>query len=107
MNPLRQSDLVRQIWKETEGIPLETVRKVMRVATNIMVREVRAGRSISIRGLGLFDLYRRPARKFYNPATKGFVDKPETGVPRFRFSIRLKEVVMKTPLAALLAEQEA
>lgn len=106
MKPLRQSDLVRQIWKETEGIPLEVIRQVMRAATDITVREIRAGRAVSIRGLGFFDLYTRPARKFYNPASKGFIDKPDTGVPRFKFSLRLKEAVMQTPLAQLLKQRE-
>ena len=90
---LRHMDWVRMVWEETEGIPLDTVRIVMRKAMNILVREIVKGRTITIRSLGTLSVYQRPARKFYNPAKKEFVDKPVTALPRFKFSSWLKDQV--------------
>jgi nucleoid DNA-binding protein len=85
---------VRLVWKQTDGIELEVVRKVLRAAVDVLVRELLAGRTISIRSLGSFFTYDRPERRFYNPAAGAFVDKPVTRLPRFKYSNWLKNQVM-------------
>lgn len=98
---LRFQDWVRQVWLETEDIPLTTIRTVMRTAVSVLVRELFLGAKITIRGLGTFDIYRRPPRKFFNPRDKNFVEKGVTLVPRFKFSVRIKDKVFKMPPESL------
>ena|ERR1035437_363539 len=102
---LRQLDWARMVWEETQDIPLATIRKVMRVATDVLVRELVKGSSITVRSLGTFFVYQRPARRFYSPTEKAVVLKPITALPKLKFSNWLKKRIMATSKPSVVEDE--
>lgn len=75
---------------DTTGLPLATVRAVMRALPGVIADRVASGGVVSWGGFGRFDAVVRPAGMRRNPATGEMVEKGESLKVRFKAAPALR-----------------
>jgi len=89
---MNKSELINELSEETTFSKMDVTR-VLDSLTRVISRVLKKGEKVSITGFGSFSISYRPARKGINPATKEFINLPETKIPRFKAGKNLREVV--------------
>jgi DNA-binding protein HU-beta len=65
----------------------------VRQFVDVFVKEISAGKVVSVQGFGNFESKEKTARKMYNPSTKSFKIIPKKVVLNFKMSGALKEKI--------------
>lgn len=87
---LTKSELIRKV-SSTADITLNDAEAVLEAILNSIVRTLRAGNKVEVRGFGSFRTRRRQARIARNPKTGARVEVPAKNVPYFTPSKDLKD----------------
>jgi integration host factor subunit beta len=93
---LTKSELTALISPVIE-LPLKDSEAVVEAILDSIVRALRKGDKVEVRGFGSFGTRERKARVGWNPKTGARVDVPAKRVPFFRPSRELKDLVMVAP----------
>src|ERR1700680_3673602 len=89
MGLIRKISAAAAITQEDAGVVMETI-------LNTMVRILRAGEKVEIRGFGSFRIRPRRARIGRNPKTGARVEVPPKKIPFFKPSNELRELVQRS-----------
>jgi len=92
IKPVNNEDLVEIISREN-NISKAQSREMMISLKNAMERSLETNGSISIRGLGTFNVIERAARTYRNPSTGAPVPKPAERVVKFRPWKNIREAI--------------
>jgi len=84
--------LNEQIAKKT-GLTLNEVAALQAACIDAMTAEVGDANTVTLTGLGSFELKEKPARKIFNPNTKTMQEVPARYTMAFRPASQLKEKV--------------
>jgi DNA-binding protein HU-beta len=91
---MNKSDLIREISTRT-GLTQTETRSTIDQLVGIITQQVKAGRSVNVRGFGTFKAVSRQARKAQHPRTRSTINVPQKNVPIFRASPEWKTALMK------------
>lgn len=92
MAKLTKADLIVEIaWAAT--ISQKDAKGLLEIILDSMVRALRKGERIEVRGFGSFQTYVRGPRGARNPTTGAQVDVPAKRVPNFKPSRKLRSLV--------------
>jgi len=89
---MTKADLIKDVAKAVEMVGKDAELIVDTILDNI-VKSLRAGDKIEIRGFGSFRTRKRNARIGRNPKTGARVDVPAKTIPYFKPSKELKDLV--------------
>lgn len=89
---MTKAELVAQIAEETETSKVR-VEKILETIIKTIVDEIKAGRSLTVKGLGTFSLAERAARKGRNPKTGAEIDIAASKSMKFKPSKAVKDVL--------------
>ena len=89
---MTKADFTEEIARVLE-IPLKEAKTIVEVILDSMVRALRKGERVELRGFGSFSTHVRAARRGRNPLTGAQVDVPAKRVPGFKPSGELKDLV--------------
>ena len=89
---MNKADLISELHEEL-GITKADAERAMDTILNSVIDTLKAGREVSIAGLGIFSAKMREARTARNPRTGEAIDVPAMRVPKFRPAKALKEAV--------------
>ena len=89
------SELVRRIARQHPEYAEETIKQCTHLIVSHLDESVVMGNEVQIRGFGTFSLRRRAARLARDPRNGATVDLPETYVPRFKVSPKLRDLVQQ------------
>ncbi len=89
---MNKADLISKLHEEL-GITKADAERAMDTILNSVIDTLKAGREVSIAGLGIFSAKMREARTARNPRTGEAIDVPAMRVPKFRPAKALKEAV--------------
>jgi integration host factor subunit beta len=78
---------------EAVGVSLKEAREMLDIILDSMVRALRKGERVEVRGFGTLCTHTRKARGGRNPKTGAEVNVPEKRVPRFKPSVELRAMV--------------
>lgn len=92
MANLTKAELALEIAEAT-GVSLREARKVLDIIVDSMVRALRKGERVEVRGFGTLSSHSRNPRNGRNPKTGAAVNVPAKRVPRFKPSMQLKRLV--------------
>ena len=81
--------------QETLGVPRAEAARIVELILDSIVRALRAGDKVEVRGFGSFRLRQRAPRTGRNPKTGARVDVPAKKIPYFKPSKELKEQVTR------------
>ncbi len=95
---MTKADLIRDVGKALEMSSKESEAVVDTILDNI-VKSLREGDKIEIRGFGSFRTRQRNARVGRNPKTGARVEVPAKKIPFFKPSKELKDLVNSVPPA--------
>jgi integration host factor subunit beta len=95
---MTKADLIRDVGKALEMSSKESEAVVDTILDNI-VKSLREGDKIEIRGFGSFRTRQRNARVGRNPKTGARVEVPAKKIPFFKPSKELKDLVNSAPPA--------
>ena len=84
---------INVIVAEKFGMPLEDAKQIVDTITGVMRQELVAGNKIELRGLGVFAVRHRLAKKGRNIRTGQEVVVPERKVPVFKAGRVLKSLI--------------
>ena len=76
---------------ERLGIKKNEAEKAFDGFFDIVFDNLKKGKKISFKGLGVFEVTERAAREGRNPKTKETINVPATKVPKFSFAKNIKE----------------
>ena len=96
---MTKAELIEEVSRVVEMTRKESEVIVDAIFASV-VRALRAGDKIEIRGFGSFRLRKREPRKGRNPKTGDKVDVPPKKVPYFKPGKELKELINKEPAPA-------
>ena len=91
---MTRTDLTEAVGRAME-LPLKESDVVVRTIVDSIVRALRAGNKVEIRGFGTFNTRQRGGRIARNPKTGAQVKVPPKRVPFFKASKELRELVDK------------
>ena len=91
---LTRAELTEEVH-QVIGLPLKESDIVVCAILDSMVRALRAGDKVEIRGFGTFNTRQRGGRTGRNPKTGARVDVPPKRIPFFKASKELRELVEK------------
>ncbi len=89
---MNKADIINKVHEEL-GITKADAERAMDTMLTSIVDTLKAGREVSIAGLGIFSAKMREARTARNPRTGEAIDVPAMRVPKFRAAKALKEAV--------------
>ena len=89
---LTRADLTEQVH-QIIGVPLKESDIVVCTILDSIVRTLRAGNKVEIRGFGTFNTRQRGGRTGRNPKTGARVDVPPKRIPFFKASKELRQLV--------------
>jgi integration host factor subunit beta len=89
---MTRSELTEAVY-QAMGIPLKEADVVVRAIFDSIVRALRSGDTIEIRGFGSFRTRQRRARIGRNPRTGVRVEVPPKKIPFFKPSKELRELL--------------
>ena len=69
MSKYSRSDLIADVWTQTQGVNKATVEMIVKTAFNLVADAVRLGNTVEIREFATFKPVDRPARTGRNPRT--------------------------------------
>jgi len=78
---------------EAAGVSLKEAREMLEIILDSMVRALRKGERVEVRGFGTLRTHIRNARNGRNPKTGVKVNVPAKRVPRFKPSVELRAMV--------------
>ena len=90
---INKKDLIEIIAKEQDQLPYRDIELSVKTIIKSMVKSLRKGERIEIRGFGSFSLRYRKPRVGRNPKTGQSVSIEERYVPHFKPGKNLKERV--------------
>ena len=91
---MTKQDLTEEITQAIK-VSKREAEDILNMILDGMVRALRKGDRIEVRGFGTFGTHMRAARKGRNPRTGVPVEVPQKRVPHFKPSEALKELVNK------------
>ena len=91
---LVKTDLIAEVSRVAE-IPLEEGAGIVELIFDTMVRALRSGNKVELRGFGSFRVRQRPARVGRNPKTGARVEVAPKKIPYFKPSRELLGLVNK------------
>ena len=89
---MTKADLIEEVSRVVE-IPRREAEVVVETMLRTMVRALRAGDKVEIRGFGSFGTRRRSGRMGRNPNTGAAVEVPAKTIPFFKPSKKLLELI--------------
>lgn len=89
---MTKADLTEEIARVVE-VPKAEAKRVIEAILDGMVRALRKGERVEVRGFGSFSTHVRAPRKGHNPSTGASIDVPAKRVPSFRPSRELRVLV--------------
>lgn len=92
MNPMTKTELIAELAEATQFSKKEATALLEALAA-IVIREVAAGGSVTLTGLGKFSCRERAARQVRNPATGETIAKPADKQVKFTMAKALKSAV--------------
>jgi len=90
---INKKDLIEIIAKEQDQLPYRDIELSVKTIIESMIKSLRKGERIEIRGFGSFSLRYRKPRVGRNPKSGQSVDIEERYVPHFKPGKSLKERV--------------
>jgi integration host factor subunit beta len=87
---MTRADLTEEVYQAT-GIPLKESDDVVRTIFDMIVRALRSGDKVEIRGFGVFKTRQRRARIARNPKTGARVEVPPKRIPFFKVSKEVRD----------------
>ena len=93
MSSINKKDLIELIAKEQDQLPYRDIELSVKTIIKSMVKSLRKGERIEIRGFGSFSLRYRKPRVGRNPKSGQSVSIEERYVPHFKPGKNLKERV--------------
>ena len=90
---INKKDLIEVIAKEQDQLPYRDIELSVKTIIKSMVKSLRKGERIEIRGFGSFSLRYRKSRVGRNPKSGQSVNIEERYVPHFKPGKNLKERV--------------
>ena len=87
------SDVARRIAQQHPEYADDTIKQCTRLIVTHLDESIVMGRAVQIRGFGTFSLRRRAARIARDPRDGSAVRLPETYVPHFKVSPKLRDSV--------------
>jgi integration host factor subunit beta len=87
-----RADLTKEVYQAI-GMPLKESEVVVCAILNSIVRSLRSGDKVEIRGFGSFHTRQRRGRIGRNPKTGARVEVPPKKIPFFKSSKELRELV--------------
>lgn len=87
------SEVVQKIARRHPDYADETIKQCTRLIVSHLDESLVMGKDVQIRGFGTFSLRRRAARAARDPRNGSTVMLPETYVPHFKVSPKLRESV--------------
>jgi integration host factor subunit beta len=100
---LTRAELIEELSRAAE-VPVQQAADIIQAMFDSMVRALRCGDRIEIRGFGSFATRQRRARRARNPKTGAEVDVPPKKIPYFRPSKEVRELVNKSKATQDLLE---
>jgi integration host factor subunit beta len=91
---LTRADLTEEVHQMI-GLPLKESDIVVCTILDSIVRTLRTGNKVEIRGFGTFNTRQRGGRMARNPKTGARVEVPPKKIPFFKASKELRELVEK------------
>lgn len=95
---MTKADLIEEVSRVVEMTRKEA-EVIVEAIFDSIVRALRSGDKIEIRGFGSFRTRQRLSRVGWNPKTGTRVEVPAKKIPYFKPSKELKDVVNRTPLS--------
>src|SRR6185437_14235676 len=92
MASLTKAELKLEI-AEAAGVSLKEAKEILEIILDSMVRALRKGERVEVRGFGTLSTHTRDARNGRNPKTGIEVNVPAKRVPHFKPSVELKAMV--------------
>ena len=89
---MNRTDLIKQVHKAI-GVPLKKSEVVVGAIFDHIVRALRSGDKVEIRGFGAFHTRERRARVARNPTTGDRIEVPPKKIPFFKMSKELRELL--------------
>jgi integration host factor subunit beta len=89
---LTRAELTKQVH-QVIGLPLKDTDIVVCTILDSIVRALRAGNKVEIRGFGTFNTRQRGGRTGRNPKTGARVEVPPKRIPFFKASKELRQLV--------------
>jgi integration host factor subunit beta len=89
---MTRADLTEEVCRAIE-LPLKESDLVVRSILDSIVRALRAGEKVEIRGFGTFNTRQRGGRTGRNPKTGAHVEVPPKRIPFFKPGKELREVL--------------
>jgi len=89
------SEVVRRIARQHPDYADETIKQCTRLIVAHLDESLVMGNEVQIRGFGTFSLRRRAARVARDPRNGATVQLPETYVPHFKVSPKLRDAVQQ------------
>lgn len=86
---LSRRDVIQTLARKT-GVTKRTATTIVDALEELVVSELKAGRSVTLTGFGTFYSAERPARRGINPNTLKAINIPAMQLPHFRPGARLK-----------------
>jgi integration host factor subunit beta len=94
---MTKADLVDEVAKVTE-LSRKDAEVIVETLFESIIKALKAGDKLEVRGFGSFRIRERKARQGRNPKTGDKVSVPEKKVPYFKPSKELKDLI-NTPVA--------
>ena len=92
LSKLTRAELTEEVHRVI-GLPLKESDIVVCTVLDSIVRALRSGKKVEIRGFGTFNTRQRAGRSGRNPKTGAPVEVPPKRIPFFKPSRELREVV--------------
>lgn len=100
---MTKADLIRDV-SQTVELSAREAETIVETIFESVVKSLRAGDKIEIRGFGSFRTRKRKSRTGRNPKTGAKVEVPAKTIPFFKPSRELKDLVNSAPPAAARAK---
>ena len=90
---INKKDLIELLSKNQDQLPIRDIQLTVNTIINTMIKTLKKGKRIEIRGFGTFSLHYRKPRMGRNPKTGATVAINENYVPHFKPGKNLKKRV--------------
>jgi integration host factor subunit beta len=90
---INKKDLIELLSKNQDQLPIRDIQLTVNTIINTMIKTLKKGKRIEIRGFGTFSLHYRKPRMGRNPKTGATVAINESYVPHFKPGKNLKKQV--------------
>lgn len=88
---MTRTDIIMKVMEKNPHLSQKELEKVVITIFDTIKETLRKGGRAEIRGLGVFEVRNRGARRLYNPMTKQIDIVPGKKVPFYKMSTTLKE----------------